>query len=74
MKSSQDRQQPLSIEDMAVPIGWSKPLDKLGGWLKNPIRPELAIASDYITLYPDEQENVAYKKPGVEYLDDWMNS
>ena len=74
MKSSQDRQQPLSIEDLAIPIGWNKPVDKLGGWLKNPIRPESAMASDYTTLSSDEQDIAVHMKPGAEYLDDWMNS
>ena len=41
---------PACIEDVACPIGWSPPIDELGGWLKNPIRPETASKDDYTTL------------------------
>jgi glycosyltransferase involved in cell wall biosynthesis len=39
-----------SIEDVARPIGFSKLLDKNGDWLKNPIRPETALETDYVDL------------------------
>lgn len=41
---------PNSIEDIAQPIGFEKMLDENGNWLKNPIRPESALESDWVTL------------------------
>jgi len=41
---------PVSIEEIASPIGWSAPIDEHGSWLKKPIRPETASESDYTTL------------------------
>ncbi len=31
-----DRDVPLGIENVASPIGWDKPIDSQGNWLKNP--------------------------------------
>lgn len=41
---------PYSIEFMAEPIGWSKPLDENGSWLKNPIRIDTAQPGDWVEL------------------------
>jgi len=38
---------PVSIEDIADPIGWSAPIDSRGSWMKNPIRPESALPEDF---------------------------
>lgn len=38
---------PVSIEDLAKPIGWNSPVDEYGSWMKNPIRPESAKPEDY---------------------------
>lgn len=39
-----------SIEDVARPIGYDKPIDATGAWLKNPIRPETATPNDWVEL------------------------
>ena len=42
---------PLPIERMAVGNGWEVPIDEMGAWKKNPIRPETATDSDFVILY-----------------------
>lgn len=64
---------PMSIEQVANPIGFDKPLDPFGNWLKNPIRPELAVPSDYV----DIEDNVGISRPkhgDDDKLDEWLNS
>ena len=39
-----------SIEDIARPIGYNKIVDSNGNWMKNPIRPETALPSDWVEL------------------------
>ncbi len=41
---------PLPIEVMAKGNGWNVPLDELGAWKKNPIRPETATEDDYVII------------------------
>jgi glycosyltransferase involved in cell wall biosynthesis len=41
---------PLGIEDVVNTVGFDKPVDKDGVWLKNPIRPETAKDSDFVTV------------------------
>jgi hypothetical protein len=43
-------QRPMSIEEMAVPIGFNAPIDENGNWMKNPINPTYATISDYVVL------------------------
>ncbi len=50
LELSNERDVPLSIEFAAEPIGWEKPLDLYGNWLKNPIRPENCTEKDYVTI------------------------
>jgi len=45
-----DVTKPNSIEEVAFPIGFEKPVDTNGNWLKNPIRPETAKPEDWIEL------------------------
>lgn len=45
-----DLTKPNSIEIVAKPIGFKKPLDEKGNWLKNPIRPETATQEDWVEL------------------------
>jgi len=61
---------PIGIEHIANPIGWKKPVDTQGNWLKNPIDPKIASPSDYTVLYEDTIANVTSE----EYLDEWLNS
>jgi glycosyltransferase involved in cell wall biosynthesis len=42
--------QPMSIEQVAKPIGFDAPIGKDGVWLKNPINPTTALPSDYVEL------------------------
>ena len=42
---------PLSIEQVARPIGWDLPIDESGNWKKNPIRPEDCTEEDIKDLY-----------------------
>jgi glycosyltransferase involved in cell wall biosynthesis len=44
---SLDRDKQYSIEDIVETIGYDKPLDEKGNWLKNPIRPEDCNEEDY---------------------------
>jgi len=64
------RMDPLSIEQMAHPIGFTAPIGFDGGWLKNPIRPEMATSREYVEL--DEKPKIM-KIAEDEYLKDWMN-
>jgi glycosyltransferase involved in cell wall biosynthesis len=41
---------PISIEDIASPIGWIAPIDSNGSWMKNPIRPETAQEHEFVVL------------------------
>jgi glycosyltransferase involved in cell wall biosynthesis len=63
------RTHPVSIEELAIPLGWNAPIDSRGGWLKNPIRPETAKAEDYVSLSVNETVNDADSR---DYLDDWV--
>ena len=47
IESSSNKDVPFGIEFTANPVGWKKPLDKDGNWLKNPIRPESCSENDY---------------------------
>ena len=47
IESSSNKDVPFGIEFAANPVGWKKPLDKDGNWLKNPIRPESCSENDY---------------------------
>ena len=47
LELSKERDIPFGIEFAAEPIGWNKPLDSYGNWLKNPIRPEDCSEDDY---------------------------
>ena len=72
-----DREIPIGIEKMAVPIGGVNPLDSEGNWLKNPINPETASSSDYTVIYEEEVSNQLIDQSTLvkkEYLDDWLNS
>ena len=40
---------PIGIEEVALPIGWTAPIDARGNWKKNPIRPETATSRVSIT-------------------------
>lgn len=42
--------QTLTMEEVAVPIGWKRFVDKNGIWKKNPIRPETATEDDYVEI------------------------
>lgn len=44
------RSTPMSIESIARPIGFNAPIDVNGSWMKNPIKPELALPSEYVEL------------------------
>ena len=61
---------PISIEEIARPIGFNAPLDSDGNWCKNPIRPESATASEWVSLGYD------YLEPGFKktYVDDWLTA
>ena len=50
LELSNERDIPFGIEFAADPIGWKKPLDTQGNWLKNPIRPENCTEKDYEIL------------------------
>ena len=63
--------EPLGIEELARPVGFDAPVDGNGDWLKNPIRPETAAASDYVELVHDELPFEQESKPSPE-LDGWL--
>ena len=67
---------PLSIEMMAIPVGWKAPLDPRGRWLKNPIKPEHATPDDYVVL---DSELELEQKQEVEqqekdYVAEWLEN
>jgi len=71
-----ERQTPVSIEEAAIPIGWSAPIDKEGNWKKNPINPETALKSDYTILgaentFADQVSPVSVNED-PDYLSEWM--
>lgn len=67
-----DRKFPVGIEEMVSPVGFPKPVDEKGHWLKNPIRPETAQSSDYVDLIPDETALASAEED--EKLLEWLNS
>jgi len=64
---------PYGIEIIANPIGWEKPLDGQGNWLKNPINPDTAPSSDFVILYEDTK-NTDIIAVEEDYLDDWLDT
>lgn len=69
-----DSSVPLSLEEIAKPIGFMNPLDQNGNWLKNPIRPETALPSDFIVLYDEEKNDKKVSTVNDDALNDWMSS
>lgn len=67
-QSTIGRNTPLSIEEVAHPIGWDAPIDAMGSWKKNPIRPETAASSDYVELEP------TVPVEDEAYLSDWLDN
>ena len=74
-----ERQTPVSIEEAAIPIGWSAPIDKEGNWKKNPINPETALPSDYVSLENEfkflQNSFTVQSSPIIEdhdYLSEWL--
>ena len=66
---------PVPIEIIAESLTENNlPIDSNGNWMKNPIRPELALPSDYEILYEDDEEDdipyIANKSPS--YVDEWL--
>lgn len=77
-----NREFPVGIEEMAIPIGWEKPIDENGNWKKNPIRPDEATPQDYVDFGEDilSGKNLAdqttesiqeCEEPG--YIQDWLD-
>ena len=75
-------QVPIGLEDIVDTIGYPKPIDSTGAWLKNPIDPDKATSNDYVELSnvksktevikniaPEESTNVS-----DEELDEWLDS
>ena len=60
---------PLSIEIMAIPVGWPAPIDSRGNWMKNPIDPESATENDYVTLDNESELSSVTEK---NYISEWM--
>jgi len=72
-----DDEKPLGIEDVAIPIGWKKPVDINGNWLKNPINPNTAGPNDYVVLCNKENKLVENNEQiitEVGYMSDWLES
>ena len=69
-----DKNIPIGIEDIARPIGFEKPLDKNGNWLKNPINPLLASPNDYVVLEDISklEKEIKFNNNDEEYLKEWM--
>lgn len=65
---------PLSIEDIAETIGFPKPVDSSGNWLKNPIKPELAVPSDWIELNEINKPNNFTVVCNDDEIENWLNS
>jgi len=68
---------PLGIEDVAMPIGWDKPVDTNGNWLKNPINPSTAGTNEYVILYNEESKNIEDNvliSANDSYISEWLES
>ena len=66
-----DREIPVGIEELAIPIGWDQPVDSMGDWLKNPIRIESATRDDWEEIDPSDTVVVTDTK-SPSYLDEWL--
>ena len=62
---------PLPIDMLARGIGWDVPKDNFGRWLKNPIRPENAGPSDYVSLI--SKNELEEKNKSYDYVDEWLD-
>lgn len=71
---------PAGLEDIVETIGFKKPIDVQGNWLKNPINPDTATKDDYIELDPalvvNEQVSNVTSDINVsdKDLDDWLET
>ena len=75
VKKFNDEKIPVGLEQIVETIGYPKPVDQHGNWLKNPINPDAATPDDYVELDKNTQvttQNVT--KTQDKELDDWLNS
>ena len=71
LKKASNSDLPLSIESMAIPIGWKAPIDSSGEWKKNPIRPDTANSKDYV--YIDGKLQSQSIEQDASYISDWLD-
>jgi glycosyltransferase involved in cell wall biosynthesis len=64
-----NREKPVGIEEMAIPEGWSAPIDSNGDWIKNPIIIENCSSDDYVVLY--EEKETLFKNH--DHIEEWLN-
>ena len=78
MISRQDEESgiPLPIETMAIPIGFSAPIDSNGSWKKNPIRPESCEPSDYVCIGDSSTDIDDHTVVSLDdtYIEKWLES
>jgi len=71
LENYKNREIPVGIEELAIPIGWDQPVDSMGDWLKNPIRIETATRDDWEEI--DQIETVVITDTeSPSYLDEWL--
>lgn len=68
---TQSKQLPMCIEDLVTPVGFPKPIDASGGWLKNPIDPNNCQPNDYVELISEPLVTNNTVHPDI---DEWMSS
>ena len=72
LENYKNREIPVGIEEMAIPIGWNAPIDSLGNWMKNPIRIENATPDDWKEIA--DEEIISVPQPSSpSYLDEWLD-
>ena len=75
VKKFNDEKIPVGLEQIVETIGYPKPVDQHGNWLKNPINPDTATPDDYVELDKNTQVTTqTVPKTQDKELDDWLNS
>lgn len=63
---------PLSIEQVAQPVGWKAPLDSSGNWMKNPIDPNNCSISDHVSIPSIDDREQPEQPEQPEHISDWL--
>ena len=67
-------QTPIGLEDMVETIGFPKPVDSQGRWLKNPINPDTAKPSDFVELGQSDTPQKEVVNVNDNELNEWLET